>query len=57
MNQLLKRLFIPMVIFLTLCGAAVAYSEYAAVKKYYPEISFTDYLFIGDKLRITPEMR
>lgn len=38
-------------------GALSYYYEYQAVKKYYPKISFVDYVILSDKLRITPDER
>jgi len=29
-------------------------AEYKAIKKYYPDLSFSEYLILNDKLRITP---
>lgn len=54
---MITKLFIALVIFLTMLGALMIYYEYSAIKKYYPEMSFTDFIFLGDKIRITPEMK
>jgi hypothetical protein len=37
-------------------GAVVAYQyyEYTLVLKYFPNMSFWDYFFLQDKIRITP---
>jgi hypothetical protein len=46
---------IILVCIFVLMGSAWIYCEYSIAKKYYPEITFMDYVFIGDKLKITPD--
>ena len=36
------------------CCAAYQYYEYTLILKYFPDMSFWDYCFLGDKVRITP---
>lgn len=38
-------------------GGIYFYTEYQAVKKYYPKITLMEYLILSDKLRITPDGR
>ena len=35
-------------------GYLYTQAEYEAVKKFYPDLTFWDYIILGDKLRITP---
>jgi hypothetical protein len=42
-------ILIAVLIYLTTCA------EFEAIKKHYPDMTFIEYILIGDKIRITPE--
>jgi predicted membrane protein len=47
--------FYGLLLFLALVlGYLYTQAEYEAVKKFYPDLTFWDYVILGDKLRITP---
>jgi predicted membrane protein len=49
--------FYGLLLFLALVfGYLYTQAEYEAVKKFYPDLTFWDYVILGDKLRITPKL-
>lgn len=43
-------------IFLAICcGYLYTRAEYEATKKFYPNLTFYEYIMLGDKLRINPD--
>lgn len=45
-----------MIIVIALC-AFTEYHKFESIKKYYPNITYNEYIFLGDKLRIIPNER
>lgn len=51
---MLKTIFAMIVMVFILIGYLFFIAEYEAIKKYYPDMTFMEYILINDKLRITP---
>jgi len=55
---MLKSLYILFIIIVTtiiiLIGYLISMAEYEAVKKHYPNMTFYEYIILGNKIRITP---
>lgn len=49
-----RFVFIIFIIVALIIGASYEYHKFQAIKKYYPDLTYTEYLWLEDKLRITP---
>lgn len=47
-------LYFAIAIMVVIIGASIEYTRFQNTKKYYPKLTYIEYLFIQDKLRITP---
>gem|GEM_PF-5937825 len=54
-KTLYHAIVIIVLIVLSLLGACCEYAKYQSVKKHFPSMTYTDYMFTEDKIRITNE--
>lgn len=54
-SSFLNTLYFIIVLFIIMIATGIFYIQYKAVLKYYPDISFIEYVILCNKIRITPE--